>query len=139
MYNNLKLSANGHDGSLLLPHINKHEMAYPDSTSHLLHHTIPHATALSPSAVAAASQLAAGESAAAYHGSYASAFRSGDGVVTGATSSNDTEYVINSNVVTSNQSANAVTTSSSASMHQRRGSLQLWQFLVALLDEPSAR
>lgn len=24
-------------------------------------------------------------------------------------------------------------------MHQRRGSLQLWQFLVALLDEPAAR
>lgn len=27
----------------------------------------------------------------------------------------------------------------SNSLHQRRGSLQLWQFLVALLDEPTAR
>lgn len=28
---------------------------------------------------------------------------------------------------------------SSGSLHQRRGSLQLWQFLVALLDEPASR
>jgi hypothetical protein len=28
---------------------------------------------------------------------------------------------------------------SNTSFQQRRGSLQLWQFLIALLDEPSSR
>lgn len=33
---------------------------------------------------------------------------------------------------------NSLNIPSSLPVHQRRGSLQLWQFLVALLDEPTA-
>ncbi|KAG4077794.1 hypothetical protein HA402_011223 [Bradysia odoriphaga] len=41
--------------------------------------------------------------------------------------------------VTSNQTGSGVgVIHSSGSLHQRRGSLQLWQFLVALLDEPAS-
>lgn len=138
MYNNLKLP-NSHDGNgVLSSHINAHQSAYPDSTSHLLHTT----QATSSSATASA-QLATGDAAhlpTSYHSNYT--FRAAEPVA--SVSSSETEYAINSNVVTSNQGNAAVATtsvlaSSTTGLHQRRGSLQLWQFLVALLDEPAAR
>lgn len=149
MYNNLKLP-NTHDGNIVLPHMNTHQSAYPDSTSHLLHTS--QATTATPSSTTSVAAVAAAtashltvatvESASlpsSYHTNYG--FRGVEPVV--SVSSSETEYVINSNVVTSNQSHAAATTSvlasSTTGLHQRRGSLQLWQFLVALLDEPAAR
>lgn len=54
-----------------------------------------------------------------------------------------TDYMSNSNSITTN-SNNTMShlnpiNSPSTNSHQRRGSLQLWQFLVALLDEPASR
>lgn len=54
----------------------------------------------------------------------------------------DSEYVNNSPTTTtaSHQSlSNILSSTTSTTSHQRRGSLQLWQFLVALLDEPASR
>lgn len=137
MYNNLKLS-NAHDGNGVLSHINTHQSAYPDSTSHLLHTT---QATTSPSSPTSQLTVATGDVVSiptSYHSNYA--FR---GAEPASVSSSETEYVINSNVVTSNQGSAATTTSvlasSTTGLHQRRGSLQLWQFLVALLDEPAAR
>lgn len=95
-------------------------------------------------------------SISSYHSNYNS-YRSSD-LPTSTVSSTEPDF--GSNVVSSNQ-PNALlingngtngggggdTTSVSignggngnGNIHQRRGSLQLWQFLVALLDEPAAR
>lgn len=68
-----------------------------------------------------------------------------------AVSSTDAEYEavlhaggaqmlsVHSTHVASSSSAHNGNAVTGVGMHQRRGSLQLWQFLVALLDEPSAR
>lgn len=125
MYNNLKLPTS-HENGALQTHINvHHQSAYPDSTSHLIHPsstvqtTTPNDTTISGS----------------YHTNYT--FRGAEATTV---SSSEADYVINSNVVTSNQTNGAtVLASSTTGLHQRRGSLQLWQFLVALLDEPAAR
>lgn len=125
MYSNLKLQTS-HDANSLQSHINAHQSVYPDSTSHLIN--------TSPSSLSAA---AAGDVSisGSYHSNYA--FRTTE---TASVSSTETNYVINSNIVTSNQAnSTTVLASSTTGIHQRRGSLQLWQFLVALLDEPAAR
>lgn len=53
------------------------------------------------------------------------------------------DYMTNSNVMTTttNNSLNQLSAFNAppSGSHQRRGSLQLWQFLVALLDEPASR
>lgn len=54
----------------------------------------------------------------------------------------DSEYVNNSPTTTSTNHhslSNILSGTTSTTSHQRRGSLQLWQFLVALLDEPASR
>lgn len=137
MYNNLKLQ-NPHENGALQSHINSansvaHQSAYPDSTSHLLHTT----STTSHQTISSVDVPISGS----YHSNYA--FRAGETATATVASvtSTDTDYVINSNVVTSNQNnaTTAVLASSTTGLHQRRGSLQLWQFLVALLDEPAAR
>lgn len=50
---------------------------------------------------------------------------------------NDVDYMNNSPSHTTQ--ANVLNSTTSVGTHQRRGSLQLWQFLVALLDEPTPR
>lgn len=54
-----------------------------------------------------------------------------------ASTGNDVDYMNNSSSHTTQ--ANVLNSTTSVGTHQRRGSLQLWQFLVALLDEPSSR
>lgn len=49
---------------------------------------------------------------------------------------NDVDYMNNSSLNTAQ--ANSLNSTTSIGTHQRRGSLQLWQFLVALLDEPTS-
>lgn len=54
----------------------------------------------------------------------------------------DSDYVNNSPTTTSTNHhslTNILNSTTSTTTHQRRGSLQLWQFLVALLDEPASR
>lgn len=65
---------------------------------------------------------------------------SGDTTPTAAVSSTEPDFG-SSSVVSSNHAGNVnvIHSTASGSLNQRRGSLQLWQFLVALLDEPAAR
>lgn len=49
---------------------------------------------------------------------------------------NDVDYMNNSSLNTAQ--TNSLNSTTSIGTHQRRGSLQLWQFLVALLDEPTS-
>lgn len=54
----------------------------------------------------------------------------------------DSEYMNNSPTASSttlHPLSNILGGTTAVSTHQRRGSLQLWQFLVALLDEPASR
>lgn len=136
MYNNLKLQNSHENGGQLQSHINvHHQSAYPDSTSHLIHSTPPSTLAAVPTAQATNSNDTS-ISDASYHPNYS--FRCAE--TASVSSSGENDYVINSNVVTSNQNnGTTVLASSTTGLHQRRGSLQLWQFLVALLDEPAAR
>lgn len=53
------------------------------------------------------------------------------------TAGNDVDYMHNSS--SNMPQANVLNSTASVGTHQRRGSLQLWQFLVALLDEPTSR
>ncbi|KAJ6637880.1 ETV5-related protein Ets96B [Pseudolycoriella hygida] len=120
LYTNLKIQSTPSNTStstqhLQQPHI-QHSI-YPDSTSH--HHQSP--------------QLVHEISHPTYHHTNYS-YRSPPD--TTAVSSTEPDFGSN---VTSNQTINGVgVIHSSGSLHQRRGSLQLWQFLVALLDEPAS-
>uniref|UniRef100_A0A1B0D9B5 Uncharacterized protein n=1 Tax=Phlebotomus papatasi TaxID=29031 RepID=A0A1B0D9B5_PHLPP len=55
-----------------------------------------------------------------------------------AVTSTEPDYISSCGGSSNNSSAISAIHQTSAAMHQRRGSLQLWQFLVALLDEPTA-
>lgn len=72
--------------------------------------------------------------------SYRSGASASAGDTTPTTTVSSTEPDFGSNIVSSNHSAiNVIHSTAGGTLHQRRGSLQLWQFLVALLDEPAAR
>lgn len=121
---------------------------YPDSTSHLLHTSTSALSSTSiisstsptttPTQLSNCNEVSIGS----YQTNYA--FHPSD---VACVSSTDPDYAINSNVVSSNQpnagnsllTSHAAAAAAAAGLHQRRGSLQLWQFLVALLDEPAAR
>ena len=98
-----------------------HQPIFPDSTSHLLHSATSQTTSASDHAACGP-----------YHSTYA--FRSNEPTTV---TSSDPDFVINSNVISSNQASSPTQMTAVAGLHQRRGSLQLWQFLVALLDEPA--
>lgn len=119
LYTNLKIQTTSSTSTssqhLQQPQHIQHSI-YPDSTSH--HHQSPqlvHDTStISPY----------------HHSNYP--YRSP--ADTTAVSSTEPDF---GSSVTSNQTSGVI--HSSGSLHQRRGSLQLWQFLVALLDEPASR
>lgn len=80
------------------------------------------------------SQIPPDSSGLNYHHAYS--FRQHqDASTTTGVSSTDPDYggSINSAQSSLNQLPHGI------NIHQRRGSLQLWQFLVALLDEPAQR
>lgn len=112
IYTSLKLQPGTHQ------HIPVTHSQYPDSTSHI--------------ASTATSQVPSDTSGlSSYPQTYT--FRHQDTSTT-VVSSTDQEYpTIASPQSTLNQVHNGI------NLHQRRGSLQLWQFLVALLDEPTQR
>ncbi|XP_055383948.1 ETV5-related protein Ets96B [Condylostylus longicornis] len=106
-------------------HLNQHyhhKIEYPDSTTNLNHHqnltqTIPRT---SPSDL---------HSFSSYNNSaYAAALRPADSTIV---SSTEPEIGFGGLYPTCSPTLNS-------SLNQRRGSLQLWQFLVSLLDEPAS-
>lgn len=113
IYTSLKLQPGTHHQHIPVSH-----SQYPDSTSHL--------------ASTASSQISNETSGlSSYAQTYT--FRHQDPSTT-VVSSTDPEYPpLPSPQSSLNQVHNGI------NLHQRRGSLQLWQFLVALLDEPSQR
>ncbi|XP_037911910.1 ETV5-related protein Ets96B [Hermetia illucens] len=94
-----------------------HRVQYPDSTTN--HH---------PHHIAASSPTSSSPQPPAYSYPPCYSFRSLDSSIVSSTEQeiNLSNFYSNSNAVSTN------------TINQRRGSLQLWQFLVALLDEPSA-
>lgn len=142
LYTNLKRQSIVHDNYIGNANINGQQQSHlsqlnnqshcTDSTSNFLNLT----TSTSPSQATTPNN---DESSmiGAYQSNYT--FLTAD---TTAGSTLESDYIINSNsITTSNQPMSNLLSSSSAtgSHHQRRGSLQLWQFLVALLDEPASR
>ncbi|XP_063706245.1 protein C-ets-2-like [Culicoides brevitarsis] len=107
IYTSMKLQSNNNQHLSHSP--------YPDSTSHLTS--------------ASSSQIVSDTSStSSYSQSFGYRHQDSSTVV----SSTDSEYpTIASSPSSLNQIHNGI------GLHQRRGSLQLWQFLVALLDEPS--
>lgn len=96
---------------------------YPDSTSHHL----------SPSSIHGASTTQLPDSSGTYQ-NYP--FRPSE---TSIVTSTEPDYGAVSNLTGQNLSTPPnLQTTNTTSIHQRRGSLQLWQFLVALLDEPAS-
>ncbi|XP_058814300.1 ETV5-related protein Ets96B-like isoform X2 [Topomyia yanbarensis] len=131
LYTSLKLQSQ-QQSATSSPQLTQHSI-FPDSTSHL-------SSALEHTHSISAHQTDATESFL-HHQGYAS-YRQPSDVVT----SSEPDYC---NTGTGNTSAltNISTTNPSplnslpvpnGPLHQRRGSLQLWQFLVALLDEPAS-
>uniref|UniRef100_A0A336MJH9 CSON002020 protein n=1 Tax=Culicoides sonorensis TaxID=179676 RepID=A0A336MJH9_CULSO len=112
IYTSLKLQPGSHH------HIPGSHAQFPDSTSHLN----------SSASQVPTSQDTSGLSA--YSQNYAS-YRHQDPSTT-VVSSTDSEYPS-----LSSPQSNINQVQHGINLHQRRGSLQLWQFLVALLDEPS--
>ncbi|GAB0094875.1 ETV5-related protein Ets96B [Sergentomyia squamirostris] len=104
-----------------------HGSIYPDSTSHINHH--------SPIVSSGSHHHHLTESTQhSYQQNYG--LRSTD---TSATvTSTEPDYISSCGGSSNNSSAIAAIHQSNTTIHQRRGSLQLWQFLVALLDEPTA-
>lgn len=163
LYTNLKIpppsSINGTVSAGQSPHITP----YPDSTSsHNLHHhhhamqsgQQQHSSVINahPSTQLASIEPPPDSSIGSYHNSGYPSYRSSSDLPTSTVSSTEPDY--GANVGSSNQSStlhiNANVNGNSGcngdgtgitngSIHHRRGSLQLWQFLVALLDEPAAR
>lgn len=99
-------------------HVPTSHATFPDSTSQISSTSHP-------------TQLALDGSSVSYSQGYS--FRHQDPSTT-VVSSTEPE---NSSVASSQSNLNQ--TQHGINLHQRRGSLQLWQFLVALLDEPSQR
>lgn len=103
---------------------------FPDSTSHLS------STSNSMVQIQPDSSVGGGGGSGSslnYHSAYA--FRHHQEASTATVSSTDPDYGggISSAQSSLNQLPHGI------NIHQRRGSLQLWQFLVALLDEPAQR
>ncbi|XP_059610582.1 ets DNA-binding protein pokkuri [Phlebotomus argentipes] len=103
-----------------------HPSIYPDSTSHINHTPIV--------------------SSGSHHHHLAESSQHGYQQNYGLRSTSDTSAAVTSTEPdyiscggsSNNSPAIAAIHQSNTAIHQRRGSLQLWQFLVALLDEPTA-
>lgn len=124
-YTTLKAQPNQNDSNISSNISSHHQSPYPDSTSHLIHGS-------SSSHQANSNELS---TTGTYHSNYG--YRATESA---SVSSTEPDYVVNSSVISSNQTNSTLSSiTNSTGLHQRRGSLQLWQFLVALLDEPAAR
>lgn len=95
---------------------------FPDSTSHL-----------AASTTNSMSQMPPDSSGLNYHHAYS--FRHHQDAAATGVSSTDPDY--GGGISSAQSSLNQIP--HGLNIHQRRGSLQLWQFLVALLDEPAQR
>ncbi|XP_055600580.1 ETV5-related protein Ets96B [Uranotaenia lowii] len=150
LYTSLKLTHSQQQSSSS-PQLTQHSI-FPDSTSSHLSSALDH----SLSAAAAAHhhhhhhhhhQSSAADAAEAFlqqHQGY-SAYRQPSDIVTSsepdycsATSVGAGQTALASISTTNPSPLNSLTGGHNGPLHQRRGSLQLWQFLVALLDEPAS-
>jgi ets translocation variant 5 len=99
-------------------HLHQQINPYPDSTSHHSLSTVP--------------SVPLPDSTYHHHHHSNYIYRSSD-----ISSSTEQDYPVTPLITSTHTHSLGI--SQTGQVHQRRGSLQLWQFLVALLDEPSVR